>query len=164
MAVAAEGIFEWGEQANLRGHLNRGDPLWEPRGPIFLTWPISTSGILGVMLLLAFSTQFSVGPFQDFWWGVGEQNDMFALQLHGWGGQLPLLPPPPLPPPLRHRVKQETQIFLLTIEAVCVFFFHFISICSSLYFIFCLRSSFSVGTFLMYAGPERELLARYRRH
>ena len=58
------------------------------------------------------------------------------LQLHGWGEeQLPLLPPP-LPPPLCHGVKEETQNVLLAIEAVYVFFFHFISMCSSLYFIF----------------------------
>ena len=63
-------------------HLREGKPICEgPRigGPpfgsrwarIFLTFPVSTSGILGVMLFFAFSTQFLIGALSRFLgWGA----------------------------------------------------------------------------------------------
>ena len=54
-AVAAEGIFEWegGGQTNLLGPMNRRGPLWETRGPyLFLTCPVSTSGIFYILIKL----------------------------------------------------------------------------------------------------------------
>ena len=47
-----------GGQTNLRGLLNRRGPLWDPGAPHFCDLPVSTSGILGVMLFFAVSTQF----------------------------------------------------------------------------------------------------------
>ena len=73
--------------------LNRWGPLWEQMDRHFLTCPVSTSGgILGVMLFLAFCTQFFSGPLHDFW---GRGKIICLPPLARWLGSAA----PPAPPP-----------------------------------------------------------------